>query len=61
MTNSKFHTFPFHTFPKEISMGTGGMNEIFMSTPPFSQVPGTHGNEWEPVGTGELLGSRCND
>lgn len=35
-------------------MGTGGMNEIFMSTPPVSLVPGMHGNGWERVGTGEL-------
>jgi hypothetical protein len=36
-------------------MGTGGMNEIFMSNPTFSLVPGTYGNGWEPVGTGESL------
>lgn len=61
MQKSKFHTFPFHTFPKEYMLGTGGMNEIFMSNPPFSQVPGTHGNAWERVGTGELSGSHCNE
>ena len=33
-------------------MGTGGMNEIFISTPPLSHVPGMHGNGWERVGTG---------
>ena len=53
MPNSKFHTFPFHPFPKENSMGTGGMNEIFISTPPLSHGPGMHGNGWERVGTGE--------
>jgi hypothetical protein len=36
-------------------MGTGGMNEIFISNPTFSLVPGTYGNGWEPVGTGESL------
>lgn len=34
-------------------MGTGGMNEIFMSILPFSLIPGMHGNGWEWVGTGE--------
>jgi hypothetical protein len=51
MRKSHFHSFPFHSFPRINSMGTGGMNEIFMSNPTFSLVPGTYGNVWERVGT----------
>ncbi len=54
MTNSEFHSFPFHSFPKENSMGTGGMDSISMSTPALSLIPGMHGNGWERVGTGEI-------
>ncbi len=36
-------------------MGTGGISEILMSIPALSLVPGTYGNGWEPVGTGESL------
>jgi len=61
MLNSKFHTFPFHTFPKENKLGTGGMDSISMSNPPCSHVPGMHGNGWEWVGMGELSGSHCNE
>lgn len=49
MLPPKFHSFPFHPFPKENKLGTGGMNEIFISNPPFSLVPGTGGNGWERV------------
>jgi hypothetical protein len=57
MRKSQFHSFPFHSFPKKNCLGTGGMNEIFMSNPPVSLVPGTYGNGWEPVGAGENFGS----
>ena len=56
MNNDQFHSFPFHTFLKENKLGTGGMNQIFISTPTISLVLGTHGNGWEPVGTGGHLG-----
>ena len=56
MSDNQFHSFPFHTFLKKNKLGTGGMNQIFMSTPTLSLVLGTHWNGWEPVGTGELLG-----
>ena len=56
MSDNQFHSFPFHTFLKENKLGTGGMNQRFISTPTLSLVLGTHGNGWEPVGTGELLG-----
>lgn len=55
MVNREFHSFPFHPFPKEKRLGTGGIREILMSTPPVSLVPGTFGNGWEWVGTGELF------
>ena len=55
MRKSQFHSFPFHSFPKRNSMGTGGISEVLMSTPALSLVPGTYGNGWEPVGTGESL------
>ena len=53
MSEHQFHSFPFHSFLKEYMLGTGGMNKLFMSTPTLSLVPQTHGNGWEPVGTGE--------
>jgi hypothetical protein len=60
MHNHEFHSFPFHPFPKENSLGTGGMNEIFMSTPTLSLIPGMGGNEWERVGTGESFKGGCH-
>ena len=49
------------SFLKENNMGTGGINEILIPNPILSLVPGTSQNEWEPVGTGELSGSHCNE
>ena len=60
MSNVNSTRSRFHSFPKENSMGTGGMNEIFISTPPLSLIPGTHGNGWERVGTGESFKGVCN-
>lgn len=54
MSAIKFHSFPFHSFPKEKTLGMGGIKEILMSTPTLSLVPGTSGNGWERVGMGEL-------
>jgi len=61
MSAINFHSFPFHSFPKEKTLGTGGIKEILMSTPTLSLIPGMHGNGWERVGTGELSGSHCNE
>lgn len=61
MSAIKFHSFPFHSFPKEKTLGTGGIKEILMSTPTLSLVPGTSGNGWERVGMGELTKGHCND
>lgn len=54
MLNSKFHSFPFHSFPKENSAGTGGNFEYFHPSSLIPKTSGTGGNEWERVGTGEL-------
>ena len=56
MSDTQFHSLPFHSFLKEDKLRTGGMNQIFISTPTLSLVLGTHENGWEPVGTGDHLG-----
>ena len=56
MCNHKFHSFPFHSFPKEYMLGTGGNSEYFHPGSPILSFTGTHGNGWEQVGTGELYG-----
>ena len=48
----QFHSFPFHSFPKENGVGTGG--NLIISTPfpvfhLFQERMGTSGNEWERV------------
>jgi hypothetical protein len=53
MSDNQFHSFPFHSFLKENKLGTGGMNQRFISTPTLSLVLGMHRNRWEPVGTGD--------
>ena len=53
MSDNQFHSFPFHSFLKENKLRTGGMNQIFISTPTLSLVLGMHGNRWEQVGTGD--------
>lgn len=40
-----FHPFPFHPFPKKNTLGTGGMNSIFVHPPPFSTHSESDGNE----------------
>ena len=40
-----FHPFPFHPFPKKNTLGTGGMNSIFVHPPPISTLSGSDGNE----------------
>ena len=61
MHNPKFHSFPFHSFPKEYMLGTGGNSEYFHPGSPILSLTGTGGNEWERVGTGEVVEGHCND
>ena len=39
---------------KRKKVGTGGKNQDFSTSAPIPCIPGTGGNEWERVGTGEL-------
>ena len=55
MSDYQFHSFPFYSFLKENKLGSGGMNQRFISTPTLSLVLRTHENGWEPVGTGAHL------
>jgi hypothetical protein len=48
------------SFLKENNLGTGGINEILISNPTLSLVPGTSQNEWEPVGTGDMAAPTPN-
>lgn len=60
MRNQQFRSFPFRSFPKEYMLGTGGINEILISAPPYSGHSQNTGNERERPETGELSGSGCN-
>lgn len=58
MSKQQIHSFPFHSFPKENMLGTSGINEFIPTSSPIPKFSGTHGNEWEWVGTCESLKPR---
>ena len=47
MHNPKFHSFPFHSFPKEYMLGTTGNFEYFRIGSPILTFTGTTGNDRE--------------
>ena len=55
MSDYQFHSFPFYSFLKENKLGSGGMNQRFISTLPLSPLFRRRRNRWEAVGTGDCL------
>lgn len=53
MSEQKFRSFPFRSFPKENTVGTNGINEVLIPVLPVSVHSQNTGNGRERTGTNE--------